>query len=234
MLWVSRLEYKPENALAEVAAQEIVQVSSKAPTNLAVACTRVSQSQDWMLLVLRTAVVGDSEARRFFETASDSYGMFVDYNEGRLRIGLGLGPELDTQFVPLRLVRYAEDFVVFIGITNREIRAVANTLDESILIPDSFMSTLNCESFKVVQGSSNRLAGTACKVCKTSVSYLTGNDEAQLDKILDAASNMKRFRRFGVGGTALGSLGALLMFLPRRAINRRDVPSDSGRPDSKD
>jgi hypothetical protein len=221
-IWSSRLSYGPEQQLQELLSDRLVDIPSDATTDLTAACSIAALKKGWILFVLDSTFVGDDQPRTFFETGLEPLGLFVEYDSGIVRLGLGLGPGpvSDTQ-VPVRLVRNERRETVFIGVTENLTRVVANARDGDVAWPGYLADEWQCNSVQIPDDSKQSTHGYTCKACDSRLRYATGTDVKELERILDSLSNVGQFNLRRWTGTSLTLLGIALLAFAARGVSRQ-------------
>jgi hypothetical protein len=196
-------------------------INSQTTTNLTAECRHATRSGNWILFVIEADLLSDPISRRYFRTASEPYGLFIEYDpteSGLLRLGLGLGPEKWNSGIPIRFVRRDERSTILIGVTRSETRVVSNVVDFSVDWPGHFGSQWRCDDVRGGYESSG--SEGRCPGCDESISYITGERLDDLKDIMDAASNVRRFNVLRYLGNSLSllGLGFIALALRRRAI----------------
>ena len=124
MTWHSRFTYSPEANIQRALGTRLVEVSKSADTDLSDACRGVTEGNGWILFVLNASITNDKAIRTFFETSEEPLGLFVEYEPGVFRLGLGMGPgnvneageSVSNIELPIRRVHRSENAHVFIGV----------------------------------------------------------------------------------------------------------------------
>jgi hypothetical protein len=217
LVWKSRLEYSPETLLQRKLGSGLLEVDSEKPNDLSEECNIASEQGGWILFVMNAQLLADNKARTYFETAVEPSGLFVEYDPGMLRLGLGLGPgsaESNLE-LPIRLVRNDETATIIIGVSRDETRVITNGVDRRIGWPGDSYREWRCDPVQIADDIRESSHGYRCEGCNTRLRYATGQDPASLGSLLDGLSNVERFntRRFiGTGLTLVGLALVLTRF----------------------
>ena len=224
-IWTSRLSYAPEKILQERLSERLVDVPSRASTDLTEACNVAALEKGWILFVLDATLIRDDQPRTFFETGAEPLGLFVEYDSGQVRLGLGLGPgpESDTQ-ISIRWVRNDRRETIFIGVTDKVTRIVANARDGRVEWPGYRADEWSCKSVQIADATRESTHGFLCKGCESRLRYATGTDVKEIEEILDSFSNVQQFNLRRWTGTSLTLLGIALLAFAARGVSRRRRP----------
>jgi hypothetical protein len=213
LVWMSRFDYSLQGVLDERLGDRLIEVNALATTNLTEACDYTRTYPGWILFVMDANLVSDSEIRTYFETAEEPEGLWVEYDNGLLRLGMGLGPqsvESNTE-IPIRWVRRGEAITVAIGISLDETRVVTNAVDKVSQWPGAYYPEWSCETVRV-GGADRRLSeGYRCPGCNVRLRYATGSDIEELSRLLDDLSNVQEFNMRRWLGSALTLVGLVLL-----------------------
>jgi hypothetical protein len=220
-IWNSRFEYAPEVLLQQRLGSRLQEVLVGQPTDLSEECNVASEQGGWILFVMDANLLADDKVRTYFETAVEPGGLFVEYDPGLLRLGLGLGPggvESNLE-LPIRLVRNNEKATIMIGVSRDETRVLTNAVDRKIAWPGDFYREWRCDPVQIADDTRESTHGYRCEGCNTRLRYVTGDDPVTLSTLLDELSNVNNFnvRRFlGTGLTLAGVAVVLAQFQTSR------------------
>lgn len=215
-VWTSRLSHFSPQILTQGRLEDqLVKVPSGRTLDLSDECTEAASGSGWILFVLEATLTNDDRFRTFFETAEERVGLWVEYEPGVLRLGLGLGLEnVETNvYLPIRIVRHTERTTIFVAVKQDETRVVTNARDGRISWPGSRMSTWSCSTVRFADDVRELSSGNSCAQCAISLSYATGRDVAELDYLLDEVSNVRKFNLVRWTGTSLTLLGIVIFLL---------------------
>lgn len=229
MVWRSRLAYSPEASIQRALGTRLVEVSKGADLDLTDACRVVNDDNGWILFVLNASITNDGKIRTFFETAEEPLGLYVEYEPGLFRLGLGMGPgnvneageSVSNIELPIRRVHRKEDAHVFIGVTRDITRVVTNTRDARIAWPGYLADEWKCNRVRVADDERVSTHEYTCKGCNVRLRYATGNDTEALSETLDSVSNISQFNTRRWLGTGLSSLGIVIIMSSIRHVSRR-------------
>lgn len=245
MVWRSRLAYSPEASIQIALGTRLVEIPIGTDSNLTDACRVVNDDNGWILFILNASITNDDKNRTFFETAEEPLGLYVEYEPGLFRLGLGMGPGntnaagelISSMELPIRRVHRREDAQVFIGVTRDVTRVVTNTRDARIAWPGYLADEWKCNAVRITDDTRESTHGYTCSGCDVRLRYATGSKPSELDEVLDSVSNMRQFNVRRWSGTALTFLGvAVVAYLigdvsqRRRSLRRldsRNLNSDS-------
>lgn len=213
LVWSSRLDYEPKRALEERIADRLVEVAPGKLSDLSTRCGQVLNPGGWMLFVMDARLLSDTKFRTYFETAEESVGLWVEYDLGLLRLGLGLGSESPNTEIPIRLVRRDESVTVFIAVSREETRVITNAVDKSKSWPGHFAESWRCNGVQVGSDSRELSEGNTCAGCNVQLRYATGSNMVELTALLDSLSNVQSFNTKRIMGSALTLAGALLVIV---------------------
>jgi len=218
LLWSSRLDYEPERVLEERVADRLVEVAPGQLSDLSNHCGQVLNPGGWMLFVMDARLLSDTKFRTYFETAEERVGLWVEYDSGLLRLGLGLGPESpdSNTEVPIRWVRRDESATVFIAVSREETRVITNAVDKSTSWPGSFAESWRCNGVQVGSDSRKLSEGSTCAECNVRLRYVSGRSSSQLNSLLGQLSNVRIFNQKRITGSALVVVGTALMLFGHR------------------
>jgi len=225
MVWTSRLDFSPEAALQEQLGTRLTEVSNQTVTDLTGACRQVEAPGGWILFVLNAQIISDDGYRTYFETADETNGLWVEYEPGLLRLGLGRGSNSSepSMSIPIRVARRSENAVVVIGVSRDETRVLTNGVDKRKAWPGTFAQAWQCGVVQVGVDDKELSQGNACNGCDAKLRFATGVSENELTELLDSLSNVQRFNQRRTLGSALTLLGALLTLFAPRVIAYRET-----------
>jgi hypothetical protein len=215
----------------------LMEISASETLDLSEACQVAAEEGGWVLFVLNASIVNDVQIRTFFETAPEPLGLFVEYEPGLLRLGLGMGPgnlneagELVSNIeTPIRRVHRAEDVQVFIGITKDVTRVVTNTRDTEIAWPGYLADEWRCNAVQTANDTRRSTHGYTCNSCDVQLRYATGQVPSELKELLDSLSNVQDFNYRRMTGTALSLIGIGLLGAAIKT-NKRGTRTDGPLP----
>jgi len=230
VIWTSRLDYSPEPQLRERLADRLTEVDPDSFSDLSAQCGEAKNNNGWILFVLNAQLVSDATFRTYFETAEYRVGLWVEYDPGLLRLGLGLGPATAASNIeiPIRWVRSDQRETIMIGVTRNQTRVVANAIDKDAPWPGDLAEIWRCDAVQIGTDTRVLSEGYECSGCNVGLRYATGSDTAELTNLLDSLSNVRSFNTKRIVGSALTLAGALIvLFAPRiSARSRRSFPSE--------
>ena len=221
-VWTSRFDYSPQEILDDRLKARLMEVDSQNTTNLNEACDYSRTFPGWVLFVMDANLVSDSEIRTYFETAEEPYGLWVEYDNGLLRLGMGLGAqsvESNTE-VPIRWVRRDETITVAIGISLDETRVVTNAVDKLSQWPGAYYPEWSCEKVRIGRADRSLSEGYGCPDCSVRIRYATGRDIDELSRLLDDLSNVEEFNLRRWLGSALTLFGFAVLLRSQFRVNR--------------
>ena len=229
MVWRSRLASSPEASIQRALDTRLVEVSKVADVDLTDACRGVNEGNGWILFVLNASITNDDEIRTFFETAEEPLGLYVEYEPGLFRLGLGMGPgnvneageSVSNIELPIRRVHRSEDAYVFIGVTRDVTRVVTNTRDARVAWPSYLADEWKCNQVRVADNEKASTHGYTCKGCNVRLRYAIGGDVGELSDILESVSNIRQFNTRRWVGTGLSLLGIVFIMISLRDVSRR-------------
>jgi len=214
MIWMSRLSHEPQDAVEKRLSGRFMEIKKGDITDLTKECRNILTEQGWILFVIDSTLRFDSETRTYFETGPEPLGLYVEYEPGLFRLGLGLGPGPDSsRDVPLRSVRHNEQAVVFVAVTSAEVRVLMNGTDRRADWPGYLADEWACEAAQIPSDNRASSHGYKCASCNTTVRYVSGNGLRELEETLDAASNVRQFNIRRLIGSGLVAIGVLLLLL---------------------
>jgi len=212
LVWTSRLNYSPESDLQKLVGAKLITLDPEASTDLSEVCANAESEDGWVLFVVDTQLLADNKFRTYFETAEEPISLWMEYDNGLLRLSQGLGSEgpISNTEIPIRIVRNDESAFIAIGVWREGTRVVTNAVDKSNSWPQMF-SGWSCDTTQV--GSDNRAlsGGFGCPGCKTQIRYVSGTNVQNLQSVLDDLSNVKEFNVRRMLGTAITLAGVLLL-----------------------
>lgn len=218
VMWTSRLDYSPQPQLRERLANRLTTVDSDSFTDLTAQCGEATNNKGWIMFVLDAEFLNDAEFRTYFETAEERVGLWIEYDAGLIRLGLGLGLEsLESNTeIQIRWVRRDQRETVVIGVTRDETRVIANGVDIAKPWPGKLADIWRCDAVQIGSDTRDLSEGRGCAGCNVSLRYATGTDREELTELLDSLSNVRSFNTRRITGSALTMAGALLVwFAPR-------------------
>lgn len=223
VVWSARLDYEPEAFLEREMGSRLVAISPRRVTDLSEQCRMATQQGGWLLFVMDAQLLADDRFRTYLETAPEPFGLFVEYDLGTLRLGLGLGPDSDASNaeLPIRLVRSSEHATIAIGVTGDETRVVTNAIDKKVKWPGSFSDQWRCDAVQLADDLRESSHGNTCQGCETQLRYAVGRDVSELNAILDDLSNVRRFNFLRVIGSILIIMGLVTVLRQFRAPDSR-------------
>lgn len=229
MVWRSRLAYSPEVSIERALGTRLVEVPKGPNADLTDACRVVTEGNGWVLFVLSASITNDGKIRTFFETAEEPLGLYVEYEPGLLRLGLGMGPgnvneagELISNIeLPIRRVHRKEDAHVFIGVTKDMTRVVTNTRDAQISWPGYLADEWKCNAVRIADNMRRSTHGYTCEGCDTRLHYAIGRDLSELENLLDSVANVSQFNFRRSTGTSLIFLGLAAITFSVKNLNRQ-------------
>lgn len=224
MLWNSRLTWSPESVLQKQFGDQLTLLDSDATTDLSKACNVFTDAAPWVLFVLDAQLANDNVFRTYFETSADErQALWVEYDPPLLRVGLGLGLEnpVSNTDVPVRVVRRDEAITVVIAVQEAGTRVVSNATNARSDWPGVGGGGWRCDALRVGSDSVELSAGNTCGECNVRLRYAFGDDQQQLDQLLDDLNNIGRFNLLRWLGTALTLLGAVSIVAPTSWLDRR-------------
>ena len=234
LLWRSRYSYSPEAVLNQKLGTRLAEIPSKATLDLSDACRTATEENGWILFVLNTSITNDRAIRTFFETSEEPLGLYVEYEPGLFRLGLGMGPgnvneageSVSNIELPIRRVHRSENAQVFIGVTKDLTRVVTNTRDARIEWPGYLADEWKCNAVRIADDSRKSTHGYTCEGCNVRLQYAAGGDKAELTEVLDSLSNVGEFNIRRWLGTALTLLGIGTIEYSRQEFVRRRSQSN--------
>ena len=210
-VWSSRLDYAPEQILAESLGERLSDVDQDSVTDLSASCAVAADG--WMLFVLDTKLIPDKTPRTFFETADERFGLWVEYDTGLVRLGQGLGPDsLDSNTeIPIRWVRRDERALIAIAVTRNGTRVVTNATDKQNAWPGDLVSVWRCDKVQIGSDTRELSEGKECMSCDARLRFATGENLVELETLLDNLSNVNEFNAKRWIGTSLTIAGFLVL-----------------------
>jgi hypothetical protein len=237
--WISRLQFEPNKKLQDVTDLELRSVQETSVTDLSRACAFAESQDGWLLFILKAELIADNKFRTYFETAEEPVGLWVEYDDGLLRLAQGLGsdsPKSNTE-IPIRVVRKNESAFVAIAVWRDGTRVITNAVDKRNNWPGSFTGW-SCDAVQIGGDSRELSQGHGCPGCAAQLSYATGQGIADLQVIMNELSNVSEFNLRRSVGSALTFVGILIVMhrslhlssIWRRVAKRRTIRRlDSGR-----
>jgi len=212
-IWNSRLSFDSETILRSRIPDRLQMISAGRTADLEDVCEIAKSGRGWVLFVLDATLTNDNQFRTFFETAEERVGLWVEYDAGLLRLGLGLGPDsIDSNLgIPIRFVRNKERINVLIGVKQEETRVVSNSLDVRTAWPGDLAPIWQCDSVQFADNSRELTEGHKCQSCDIRLRYATGSNIAELDSLLNSISNVRRLSVRSWSGTTLSVAGGLVI-----------------------
>ena len=238
LFWRSRFTYSPETVLNQKLGTRLAEVPPETTLDLSDACRTAAEENGWVIFVLNTSITNDREIRTFFETAEEPLGLYVEYEPGLFRLGLGMGPgnvneageSVSNLELSIRRVHRAESSQVFIGVSKDTTRVVTNSRDARIAWPGYLADEWKCNAVRIADESRKSTHGYTCEGCNVRLRYASGDDKAELTEVLDSLSNVRQFNVRRWSGTALILLGLGTIALSRREFTcRRRQSNRQGR-----
>lgn len=216
VIWTARLDFSPERILKDRLADRLVEVLPGKVHDLSEVCSQVSEANGWVLFVMNANLISDSKFRTYFETAEERVGLWVEYDLGLLRLGMGLGPESveSNTEIPIRLVRRDEVATILISVTSNQTRVLTNAIDKQKMWPGDFVSDWRCDAVQIGDDLRELSHGNPCVGCDVKLHYATGLDRAELAALFESASNIRSFNTKRILGSALTMLGVMIIVLP--------------------
>lgn len=222
LMWHSRLHYAPETVLQTRFGDELISMNSDGVTDLSDICNRVSDDE-WILFVLDTHLTNDSTFRTFFETAKEErLGLWIEYDPGLLRLGLGLGPDASDSNIelPIRWVRQDEAATIVVAVTAKETVVVANAMKAAINWPGPSNGTWNCDAVQIGSDTRELSQGHECERCESRLRYVSGEGLGEIKVLMDSLDNSERVTRLGFFASCL-VVGGVFMALAAGRIRKR-------------
>lgn len=218
MVWRSRFAYYPEQTLQTTLGSRLLEVPLKTTVDLSDACRVATEEEGWILFVLNSSLANDSQIRTFFETAEEPLGLYVEYEPGLFRLGLGMGPgnvneageTISNIELPIRRVHQKEENQVFIGVTKEETRIVTNTRDARVAWPGYLADEWKCNAVQIADDERPSTHGYTCMGCDARLRYATGKNLRELEGVLSTVSNVSEFNIRRWAGTVLTLCGLVI------------------------
>jgi len=213
VIWISRLDYSPETQLRDRLTDRLTTVDPDSLTDLTAQCGEATNNKGWILFVVDAELVNDAEFRTYFETAEERVGLWIEYDPGLLRLGLGLGLEniASNIDIPIRWVRRDQRETIVIGVTRDQTRVIANAIDKAKLWPGELADVWRCDAVQIGSDTRELSEGRGCAGCNVILRYATGADQEELTELLDSLSNVRSFNTRRIGGSVLTIAGVLLV-----------------------
>lgn len=212
VVWMSRFDYPIEIRLQNQLKNELIAINPDLVTDLSDECHEAMTTDGWIMFILDTELSTDSVFRTYFETAEERVGLWVEYDQGLLRLGLGLGfdnPSSNTD-IPLRWVRRNSRETFIIGVTREQTRVIANAIDKKKNWPGDLARIWRCNAVQIGSESRELSEGHECVGCNISLRYATGSNKTELMALLNSLSNVQSFNMRRVLGSVLSIVGVLL------------------------
>jgi hypothetical protein len=209
---MSRHQFSPEEVVNSNSTFLLKSVESASITDLSDACSVAESPDGWLLFILKAELIADDKFRTYFETAEEPIGLWVEYDNGLLRLAQGLGsdnPKSNTE-IPIRVVRKNESAFVAIAVWRDGTRVITNAVDKRNNWPGSFTGW-SCDAVQIGGDSRELSQGHGCPGCAAQLSYATGQGIADLQVIMDELSNVSDFNLRRSVGSALTLVGVLLV-----------------------
>jgi len=212
-VWGSRLSFEPDTKIASRFDSQLKEVKADAVNDLTEECNRAKSASGWVVFVLYANLTNDNQFRTYFETAEERIGLWVEYDYGLLRLGLGLGPtnpESNTE-VPIRIVRQNERATIVIAVSRNETRVITNNRDVRKNWPAESASSWSCERVQFADNDRDLSEGHECEQCDIRLLYTSGENLDDLSEFMESISNVQRFNLIRGIGSVLTAIGFLLM-----------------------
>jgi len=219
LLWNTRLNYSPEQVLDMKISEKLVEIEPDKITDLTGACTQVGNG-GWLLFVLEAQLTSDSEFRTFFETAEERSGLWVEYDPGLLRLGLGLGPnasESNTE-IPIRWVRRDEKAVIAIVVRQQETIVVTNAKRQAKQWRGPIDGFWKCNAVQVGSDTQELTQGHECENCRIRLRFAYGDNGQEVLDVVEKLDNIAEFNLKRWLGSGLLISGILLLVFCRSSI----------------
>lgn len=223
-VWSLRLSFSPESEITSRLGESLKEVRPGTVSDLTNECDVAKSETGWMVFVLNADLINDNLFRTYFETAEERIGLWVEQDNGLLRIGLGLGPTgpVPNTDLPIRLVRRNERAVIVIGVTRNEVRVITNNRDSRTRWPAESAATWSCARVQFANDSRELSEGNDCKRCNIELFYSSGTNQDDIRDLMNSISNVQRFNVLRSFGILLSVTGISLIFglgnsLPRFA-----------------
>jgi hypothetical protein len=224
LVWNSRVpNFKDELVMSRLA-NRLKEVQAGSSVDISAECERQTVGNGWALFVLDANLISDNQFRSYFETASEEMGVWVTFDSGQLRLGLGSGPSSSesNRSYPIRTVRRSERATIFIAVSRDETRVVMNVRDFRVTWPADFVTGWSCEYVQFGDEANLLSEGAGCRGCNISLRYATGENYEELTAVLDEVSNVSEFNQRRWLGSGATLLGVFVVFVPlsRRRPNQ--------------
>lgn len=219
VMWQSRNNYIPGATLSERERDALTPLTSGSASDLSEICSVINDEGGWVLFIVEMNAIADATPRRFFQTASEPYGMFIEYDPSEsamLRLGLGLGPEKWNTDSRIRTVRRDEEMTIAIGITAQETQVATNVVRKRLAWPSDFAPVWRCDAVEFGQSARAFSSAATCDQCEVSVRYLAGSGTNELHRYMDSYTNMRRHHVMSWLGTCAFLGGILVLAVERR------------------
>lgn len=221
MIWTSRLDYAPNPVFERYESAQLTEIEGGAVADITPACEEILTDGGWIIFVLTANLISDNAFRTYFETSTERVGLWVEYDSGLLRLGLGLGPDSDdpSTALPIRTVRQDEFATVTIAVTRNQTRVLTNAVDKQKSWPGDFAVGWKCDAVQIGSDVRELSEGNTCVGCNARLFYIAGTDQAELTQLLDSLSNVRSFNTRRILGSALTLMGVLIMlFIPKTLV----------------
>ena len=218
LIWTTRLSYGADTALSEKLRNRIHVIPADKSSDISGACLLEDRPEAWIIFILESVLIPDDEFRTYFQTAEEPVGLFVEYDSGLVRLGLGLGTESaeSSKELPIRWVRREEQATIVIGVSQQETRVIANGIDERTTWPGEAAAIWRCNSVQIANDSRAVPGGFTCRGCDTRLLFATGTRLSELHTILDTVSNVASLNIRRLLGNSLVILGMILIIFSFR------------------
>lgn len=223
LVWLQVPTFQAESVFNNYLGSRLVQIDESSTTDLTQQCAVINEEGGWILFVLDANLRSDYLYRRYFETAPEPSGLWVEHDAGLLRVGLGLGPESSESSASLsaRLVRTNESATIIIAVSRNETRVIADKSDARSEWPGKFSQKWQCNAVVVGDETPRFVEGDTCAGCSATLRYATGASLAELDEILSKVSNARQAWIRRITGTCVTLLGFPLLFVGRATYLRQ-------------
>jgi len=209
IVWSTRNEITTKADIETKTSVQLRELTAGAAHDLTAECEKTRNINGWILFLVEANLQSDAGVRTYFETSPEPYGLWLEYDQGTLRLGLGLGPnsvESSTE-IPMRIVRRDLREVFAIGVTLDETRVVGNVTDEVSQWPGAFFPEWRCDQVQLGGDTEALSEGYKCETCNVRLWYTSGDDLSEIDDILDSFANTKKHDKRRWFGSALTLIG---------------------------
>lgn len=216
IVWSSRIDTDIPEQLSSGFGASLTAVSPNSVVDLTRVCDEVRSLDAWLLFAVETEVKSDNKLRRYFQTATDDRGIFLEYDgpeQGNLRVGMGTAA--DAVLTRVRTVRRNERATILIAVQPKEIRVILSGVDRVIPWANQLGVTAACDA--VAQFSTT---SPECEDCRLTLRYATGKNVQRLNNELDALANVGQLNARRWLGSAMVLAGLGLSLTRRDALNR--------------